>query len=289
MEIRKNVLMKVYDKDIKDGKFVIPEGIATIERYAFYGCYSLTSITIPDSVTSIGNFAFLSCGNLMNVTMGNGVTSIGDHAFENCHSLTSITIPDSVTSLGDYAFYYCISLTSVTIGNGVTSIRYGTFCDCRSLTNITIPDSVTRIGDDAFNGCINLTSITIPDSVMRIGGGAFSYCNSLKSRESNYKAFKIKNEKLFCRNKEYKVGRRNFVQGELKLCYNGIHYCTNLFEVFNYYWGEIDKDIAIYEIEPGSKIIKDDCNSKCCTNLIRLGKRLYREDIIRILNGGDTM
>lgn len=289
MEIRKNVLMKVCDKDIKDGKFVIPEGITTIERCAFYGCYSLTSITIPNSVTSIGNFAFLSCNNLTNVTMGNGVTSIGDHAFESCRSLTGITIPDSVTSLGDCAFDYCINLTSVTIGNGVASIGYGAFCDCRSLTNITIPDSVTRIGDDVFNRCVSLTSITIPDSVTSIGGGAFSYCNNLKSRESNYKAFKIKNGKLFCRNKEYKVGKRNFVQGELRLCYNGIHYCTNLFEVFNYYYGKIDEDIAIYEVEPGLRIIKDDCNSKCCTNLIRLGKRLYREDIIRILNGGDTV
>lgn len=289
MEIRKNVLMKVYDKDIKDGKFVIPEGITTIERCAFYGCYSLTSITIPNSVTSIGNFAFLSCNNLTNVTMGNGVTSIGDHAFHNCRSLTSITIPDSVTSIGDSAFSYCSSLTSVTIGNGVASIGNSAFHGCSSLTSITLGNSVTSIGVQAFYNCSSLTSITIPDSVTSIGGGAFSYCNNLKSRESNYKAFKIKNGKLFCKNKEYKVGRRNFVQGELKLCENGIHYCTNLFEVFNYYCGKIDEDIAIYEVEPGLRIIKDDCNSKCCTNLIRLGKRLYREDIIRILNGGDTV
>ena len=289
MEIRNNFLLKVYDRDIKDGKFVIPDGVTSIKKYAFYGCQSLTSVAIPDSVTSIENFAFHCCNNLTNVTIDNGVTSIGDHAFESCRSLTGITIPDSVTSLGDYAFYYCISLTSVTIGNGITRIGYGTFCDCRSLTSVTIPDSVTSIKDDAFNGCFNLTSITIPDSVENIGGGAFSHCNNLISTESNYKAFKIKNGKLFCRNKEYKVGKRNFVQGELRLCYNGIHYCTNLFEVFNYYYGKIDKNIAIYEVEPGSKIIKDDCNSKCCTNLIRLGKRLYREDIIRILNGGDTV
>jgi len=35
----------------------LPDGLVTIERYAFYGCDKLTELNIPDSVTSIGNYA----------------------------------------------------------------------------------------------------------------------------------------------------------------------------------------------------------------------------------------
>ena len=94
-------------------------GIASIGLYAFYNCYSLTSITIPD-----------------------GVTSIGNNAFQNCRSLTSITIPDGVTSIGNNAFYNCYSLTSITIPDGVTSIGMGRL-RLLFFTSITIPDSVT--------------------------------------------------------------------------------------------------------------------------------------------------
>ena len=78
-----------------DGKeitnLVIPNGVTTINSYAFYGCSGLTSITIPNSVTSIR-----------------------DNAFGGCNGLTSLTIPNSVTDIGAYAFYDC-RLTEVEV------------------------------------------------------------------------------------------------------------------------------------------------------------------------------
>lgn len=189
------------------------------------------------------------------------ITIISDSAFSYCRNLKSITIPASVTSIESYAFYKCSSLTSVTIGNGVTSI-----------------------GDNAFVNCSSLTSITIPDSVTSIGFEAFRNCNRLVSKKSNYKAFELKNGELYCRDKKYIENVENSVQGELKMCENGIHYCTNFFEIFNWYHGELDKYIAIYEIEVGDKVLTSD-TSKCCTNSCVLKKRLYKEDIIKILSG----
>ena len=190
--------------------------VTSIGNFAFYDCYSLTSIEIPNSVTSIGYAAFSNCYSLTSIEIPDSVTSIGKSAFFGCDSLTSIEIPDSVTSIGSYAFVYCNSLTSVyytgTIDEWVqiefdnydsnplyrtinlyinnqlvteaniitaTKINAYAFYNCNSLTSVVIGDSVTSIGYDAFSGCDSLTSITIPDSVTSIGSPAFNWCYRL--------------------------------------------------------------------------------------------------------------
>ena len=120
---------------------VIPNGVESINSYAFSGCSSLTSVTLPDSVTSIGFRAFSSCDSLTSVTIGDSVTSIGTYAFDFCSSLTSVVIPDSVTSIGDFAFNYCSSLTSVTIGKNVSSIGYRAFFYCGNLASVTFKNT----------------------------------------------------------------------------------------------------------------------------------------------------
>ena len=92
-------------------KEVIITGGTSIGKYAFYECYSLTSIVILDSVTSIGSRAFYRCSSLRSITIPNSVTSIGEYAFYECYSLTTIVIPNSVTSIGSSAFSGCSSLT----------------------------------------------------------------------------------------------------------------------------------------------------------------------------------
>ena len=47
--------------------YVIPDGITSIGRTAFYYRNDLTSVTIPDSVTSMGFYAFYGCSNLTSV------------------------------------------------------------------------------------------------------------------------------------------------------------------------------------------------------------------------------
>ena len=222
----------------------------------------VTSITIPNSVTSIGDCAFYGCKSLTSVTIPDSVTSIGYRAFEDCSSLTSITIPNSVTSIEDYAFYGCISLTSITMSDNVTIIGEHTFEDCSSLTSITIPNSVTSIGDYAF-----------------------SHCNNLISKQTNYKAFDIIDNNIMCMDYTFKPNEWAEEITEIELCKKGYHFCTNLFEIFNYYSGIIDKDIAIYECEVGGKVIHEKDSSKCVTNMIKPVKRLYQKDIVRILTG----
>ena len=49
------------------------------------------SITIPDGVTTIETFAFSNNSALTNVTISSSVTTIGADTFTNCTSLTNIT------------------------------------------------------------------------------------------------------------------------------------------------------------------------------------------------------
>lgn len=58
--------------------YVIPDGVTTIERYAFRGCKSLTSINIPNSVTKIGKGAFGYCTSLKNITLSACLKEIDD-------------------------------------------------------------------------------------------------------------------------------------------------------------------------------------------------------------------
>ena len=58
--------------------FVVPDGVTTIGKHAFYHCNLIETIVIPDSVTTIEVYKL----------------------FENCESLKSVDVPGSVTGVG---------------------------------------------------------------------------------------------------------------------------------------------------------------------------------------------
>ena len=161
--------------------FIIPNGVMSIEKYAFSGCSSLISISVPKSVNSIGDGAFDGCSSLSSIAISDSITSISAWTFDGCKSLRSLIIPDSVTCIGNEAFRGCSSLCSLVIPDSVTSIGDGAFDGCSSLRSLVIPDCVTSIRDGAFSSCSSLRRLVIPDSVTSIGNGVFSSCSSLRS------------------------------------------------------------------------------------------------------------
>ena len=185
-------------------ELILPSCITKINRYAFYGCTGLTSITIPDSVTSIGYSAFYGCTGLTSIYyIGDivGWCSINglDNLMSNSRTLYiggekvegDFIIPDSVMSIASSAFRECTGLTSVTIGNSVTSIGDDAFYNCCGLTSIIVDEGNTKY-HSAGNclietatktlilGC-NTSVIPADGSVTSIGSSAFSGCSGLTS------------------------------------------------------------------------------------------------------------
>ncbi len=87
----------LYLNDNKIVELTTPDGITSINAYAFNGCAGFTSVTISDTVTYIGDYAFSGCTGLTHVTVGNDVTSIGISAFSGCTQLLSFTFTDTST------------------------------------------------------------------------------------------------------------------------------------------------------------------------------------------------
>lgn len=243
------------DKDI-----IIPETyenlpVTSISFNAFYECAGLTSITIPNSVTSIGNLAFYGCTGLTSIIIPDSVTSISGSAFSGCSSLTGVYITDIAAwchiSFGINPLYYAHNLylngelvTDLVIPNGVTSIGISAFSGCSSLTSITIPDSVTSIGNWAFAGCTGLAEIIIPDSVTSIGDCAFDGCAGLHKNGT----FKATDKDMCCRQFQYNLGEK-FETTHASLCHSGFHFCTNAFDLLNYYSGEIGRTVRFFEVK----------------------------------------
>lgn len=178
----------------------------TIPPNAFYGMWSLSSITLPKSITRIlspASFKNIYYGATLNdwckldapfsITTSNahvyihgyeiseissadleGITNIRSHAFEDWSALTSVELHEGITNIGSSAFSGCTKLESINIPRGITSVNNSTFSGCASLTDIELPGGLTNIGDSAFYGCINLSDdFTVPKNVTSIGADAF--------------------------------------------------------------------------------------------------------------------
>lgn len=170
--IEKGVLKKYTGSG---GDITIPDGVKSIEKYAFWYSFSVTSVTIPKSLESMDGNVFSFCMKLKEIKVSknnqyfsskNGilydkkkkvllqcprvmegdiiipetVVKIGDEAFWNCYYLTSISIPESVTSIGKYAFHFCLRLLNATIPKNVKSIGVGAFAGEASMSDIQVSE-----------------------------------------------------------------------------------------------------------------------------------------------------
>ena len=185
--------------------FEIPDGVISIDEYAFSGCDILTSITIPDSVTSIGDDAFYGCSSLTGVY----ITDLASWC--NIKFVESYLVRDG----DENPLYYAGNLylnnelvTELVIPDAVTSIGTGAFWGCTSITSVVIPDTVTSIGYKAFYNCYKLAEVINYSSLnITTGSNYYGYVGYYALEIHNGESSKIDN-----------------IDGYLFYTYNGINY-----------------------------------------------------------------
>ena len=85
--IEKGSLQRYRGTDIH---VIVPDGVKTIDNYAFRRYNEIRSVQLPESVTKIGEYAFQDCIALEQINIPENVKSIGAEAFRNCRGLKNI-------------------------------------------------------------------------------------------------------------------------------------------------------------------------------------------------------
>ena len=180
----------------------LPEGLISLDEFAFMDCQKLQEIRLPKSLKTLGRGTFAGCHALPEIELPEDLETVGEGALMNCLSLTSVVIPASVTEMGDRPFSGDWALKTVEIKGNVPRLSNSSFHECDALQEVLITGSVGTIGDDAFMDldslervqiasglktigkrafwlCDNLTTVSLPDGVTSIGEEAFKECSSL--------------------------------------------------------------------------------------------------------------
>ncbi len=195
--------------DAREGVFVIPDSVTTLNQDCFQDCLNLTGVTFNPQITAIPDFAFSGCKSLNGVVIPEKVATIGRNAFYGCSSLTEIHFHPNIKSFGDncflnsalyndksnwengilYADSYLLTCKTqglpenVVIKEGTTVVAYRAFYNNNVIKTVTLPESCIRLGEYAFFNCSTLEQIVLNDGLQRIESYALSKCPNLSSVE----------------------------------------------------------------------------------------------------------
>jgi len=163
--------------------YISPEGSNALltkdGKKLVLGC---RTTVIPDGVETIGKGAFWSRYNKFILRLPKSVKNIEDNAFACCNSIFDVILPESVQSMGSGVFQGCANLTTVQILSPIKQIGVRTFANCPRLSFVSLPEGLEEIKYCAFDGCTSLQHITLPSSVTKIGWEAFSNCTALEKK-----------------------------------------------------------------------------------------------------------
>lgn len=196
-------------------KLEIPDGVTSINNFAFIGCKSIKEVVIPASVTSIGKNVFYGCKNLESITFENtenwwmnvispynekgglieaDFTNPGQNAdyLKNNEHFQLYTVPDSgiieatknnvVSKLSGLAAdnTYVIKLTGNITADTISSIvPYLQDETIKIKLDLSGSTGLTSIPHRAFFKCKSLVVINLPNGIKEIESHAFESCSYL--------------------------------------------------------------------------------------------------------------
>ncbi|MBO5867690.1 MAG: leucine-rich repeat protein [Oscillospiraceae bacterium] len=141
-----------------------PNGACTIHPntktigYSAFRDFTMTEVVIPDGVKSLDQYAFMYCGKLTSVTIGAGVENIHADAFYGNGAIEGYQVAAGNAHFAADAsgVLYNAAMTRLIRVPGKLTGDY------------VIPEGVTYIPDMAFYGS-DITSLSIPDSIESVG------------------------------------------------------------------------------------------------------------------------
>lgn len=165
------------------------DDITTISDSAFYKDEYLSAINMPRKLELIDKYAFYGCDTLTFVRARNcsRLRRIEDHAFYSCTMLAELRLPEGLTYIGPWAFAWDRILgqedTTLGLPSSLQTISTGAFAFVNHHKNLNIPANVTRIGDFAFMCDYYMNNLTFSpgDKKLTIGKAAFFGDNHMKS------------------------------------------------------------------------------------------------------------
>lgn len=165
------------------------DDITTISDSAFYKDEYLSAINMPRRLELIDKYAFYGCDTLTFVRARNcsRLRRIEDHAFYSCTMLAELRLPEGLTYIGPWAFAWDRILgqedTTLGLPSSLQTISTGAFAFVNHHKNLNIPANVTSIGDYAFMCDYYMNNLTFSpgDKKLTIGVAAFAGDNHMKS------------------------------------------------------------------------------------------------------------
>ena len=165
------------------------DDITTISERAFYKDEYLSAINMPRKLELIDKYAFYGCDTLTFVRARNcsRLRRIEDHAFYSCTMLAELRLPEGLTYIGPWAFAWDRILgqedTTLGLPSSLQTISTGAFAFVNHHKNLNIPANVTSIGDYAFMCDYYMNNLTFSpgDKKLTIGKAAFFGDNHMRS------------------------------------------------------------------------------------------------------------
>lgn len=152
---------------------LIPDGIKSINNYAFAYNYCLRKVVLPASITSIGKDAFAGCENIDEVEI---------ESIEKWCQIEFANETSNPASISGGLKIKGIDIHDISISN-VSRVNSYAFINCNSIKSFSADDALKRIGIDAFRNCSALSTVSLGKGIEEIGeqgrSRAFMGCEGL--------------------------------------------------------------------------------------------------------------
>ena len=145
---------------------VVPEGVKSLDKYAFMYNDITRKVILPEGVTSIGNSCFQSCSVLETVSLPASLDKLGGNIFLDCPNLKKFE--------GNCELIWDDGVILVD-SSGMVILFVG-----KDIEEYSVPEGVTCLGFSSFVGLPNLRSLTFPSTLNELWSNWISDCPKLE-------------------------------------------------------------------------------------------------------------